>query len=335
MDFSSSNTELWQIIVQGGILCVLVLLGNVLRRKVPILRRSLLPTAVIGGFAGLLLKQTGLLPLDNVFLESVNYHMIAIGFIALGLRIPRREKGQRKTAAVRDGTRTGLFIVSNYLIQGVLGLLIMIALAATFMPGLFRAGGLLLPMGYGQGPGQANNIGSLYETQFGFTGGTTFGLGIATMGFLWACIGGIIFLNVLVRRGKYRRIEAPLHQDPSVEPVADDGEIPLVEAVDKFTIQIAMVIGIYLLTFLFSYGVVKLFDVIPGLAGAKKTIAPLIWGFNFLIGSSMAMGMRGVLSGLRKSGLMTRQYPNNYLLNRISGFAFDMMIVSSICAIDI
>jgi hypothetical protein len=33
------------------------------------------------------------------------------------------------------------------LIQGVLGLLIMIALAATFMPGLFRAGGLLLPMG--------------------------------------------------------------------------------------------------------------------------------------------------------------------------------------------
>jgi hypothetical protein len=63
------------------------------------------PDRVIGGFAGLLLKQTGLLPLDNVFLESVNYHMIAIGFIALGLRIPRREKGQPKTAAVRDGTR--------------------------------------------------------------------------------------------------------------------------------------------------------------------------------------------------------------------------------------
>ncbi len=335
MDFSSANKDLWQIIVQGGILCVLLLFGNVLRRKVTWLKRSLLPTAVIGGFVGLLLKQFDILPFDNVFLESVNYHMIAIGFIALGLRIPRTSKDQRKSTAFRDGSKTGLFIVSNYLIQGVLGLVIMISLAATVLPGLFRAGGLLLPMGYGQGPGQANNIGSMYETQFGFTGGTTFGLAIATMGFLWACIGGIIFLNVLVRKGKFKWVQADLHHDPTAEPVADDGEIPLVEAVDKFTIQIAMVVGIYLLTFLFSYGVVSLFDVIPGLAGAKKTIAPLIWGFNFLIGSSMALGMRGVFAGLRKSGLMTRQYPNNYLLNRISGFAFDMMIVASICAIDI
>ena len=334
MDFSAANTDLWKIITQGGLLCVLLLVGNVLRRKIPILSKSLLPTAVIGGFVGLLLRQLGWFPLDNTFLESVNYHMIAIGFIALGLRIPRRAKGQRKTAAVRDGTKTGLFIVSNYLIQGVLGLVIMIVLAATVMPGLFRAAGLLLPMGFGQGPGQANNIGTLYETQYGFTGGTTFGLAIATMGFLFASIGGIIYLNWMIRHGKFRMTVASEHHDPSAEPVADDGEIPLVEAVDKFTIQMSMVLGVYLLTFLFSWGLVSLFDVF-GLEGAKKTIAPLIWGFNFLIGSSMALGMRGIFSGLRKSGLMTRQYPNNYLLNRISGFAFDLMIVASICAIDI
>ena len=95
MDFSAANTDLWKIITQGGLLCVLLLIGNVLRRKIPVLGKSLLPTAVIGGFVGLLLRQIGWFPLDNTFLESVNYHMIAIGFIALGLRIPRRAKGHR------------------------------------------------------------------------------------------------------------------------------------------------------------------------------------------------------------------------------------------------
>ncbi|HEY5466954.1 MAG TPA: sodium:glutamate symporter, partial [Clostridia bacterium] len=218
---------------------------------------------------------------------------------------------------------------------GVLGLVIMIALAATIMPGLFRAGGLLLPMGYGQGPGQANNIGSLYEYTYGFVGGTSFGLGIATLGLLWACIGGIIYLNILVRKGKLtmKKVDSP--HDISAESVADEGEIPLVEAVDKFTIQIALVAFVYLLCYLLSMGMIALLGLFPGLAGLQKTIAPLIWGFNFIIGSSLALALRGVFAGLRKSGLMTRQYPNNYLLNRISGFAFDLMIVASISAINI
>jgi glutamate:Na+ symporter, ESS family len=50
MDFSASNTSLWDMIIQVGILGVVMLLGNMLRRKIPILGKSLLPTSVIGGF---------------------------------------------------------------------------------------------------------------------------------------------------------------------------------------------------------------------------------------------------------------------------------------------
>jgi ESS family glutamate:Na+ symporter len=119
------------------------------------------------------------------------------------------------------------------------------------------------------------------------------------------------------------------------EPVADPGEIPLTEAVDKFTIQIALVGLVYLVTYLLSSGVTSLFDANPALAGARKSIVPLIWGFNFLIGSSLALGLRGIFAGLRRGKLMNRRYTNNYLLNRISGSAFDIMIFTSICAIDI
>jgi Na+/glutamate symporter len=65
---------------------------------------------------------------------------------------------------------------------------------------LFKAAGILLPMGYGQGPGQANNVGGTYETM-GFLGGRSFGLSLAASGYLVACIVGVIALNVLIRRG--------------------------------------------------------------------------------------------------------------------------------------
>ena len=68
------------------------------------------------------------------------------------------------------------------------------------MPGMFRAAGLLLPMGFGQGPGQANNIGASYQT-LGFEGGHSFGLAIAAAGYLVACLIGVIILNVLRKKG--------------------------------------------------------------------------------------------------------------------------------------
>ncbi|NCC76503.1 MAG: sodium:glutamate symporter, partial [Clostridia bacterium] len=335
MDFSADNPVIWDGVIQFGWICLILLVGNLVRRKIRWFRQALLPTSVIAGFLGLLLVQTGLLRFDQGFLNGITYHTIAIGFIALGLRIPRRKDVKRHGATSHDGTKTGMLIVSNYLIQGVLGLVTMIVLAHTFLPGTFEAAGLLLPMGYGQGPGQANNIGSVYENIWGFTGGQSFGLALATAGFLWASIGGIFYLNILQRQNKLPAQVAASPKEQGCDIFEDPDEIPLTEAVDRLTIQIALVMSIYLLTFLISLGVVSLFDLSPALAGAKKTISPLIWGFNFLIGSSLALGIRGSLQRLRQIGWMTRQYPNSYLLNRISGFAFDLMITASIISIQI
>lgn len=335
MDFSADNHAIWDGVVQFGWICLILLSGNVLRRKIKWLRNALLPTSVIAGFIGLLLVQNNVLTFSTSLLDGITYHTIAIGFIALGLRIPRLKEAKAHEGPSHDGTKTGMLIVSNYLIQGVLGLLIMIALAATFLPDTFRAAGLLLPMGYGQGPGQANNIGSVYENTWGFAGGQSFGLAIATAGFIWAAIGGIFYMNVMNRRNKLKPDAMGTQWDDAVETLEDPDEIPLSEAVDRLTIQVSLVMLIYLMTFLISLGIVSLFDLTPALAGAKKTISPLIWGFNFLIGSSLALASRGIFQKLRKIGWMTRQYPNNYLLNRISGFAFDLMITASIISIRI
>ena len=61
MDFSAANTELWNPIIQMGIISGLVLFANLLKRKVPFIRNSLIPTAVLAGFILLILKRKWLI----------------------------------------------------------------------------------------------------------------------------------------------------------------------------------------------------------------------------------------------------------------------------------
>ena len=328
MDYSAANHALWNIIIQFGLIAGAVLFANFLRQKVPFIRKSLMPIAVLAGFLLLALKYTGLISIDGALFEMLVYHGIALGFIAMSLRVPVRE------AAGGDltGLKSGAVIVSTYLIQGVFGLMITLLLSYTLMPGMFKAAGLLLPMGYGQGPGQANNVGSSYEA-LGFAGGRSFGLSIAAAGYLVACVVGVVILNLLARKNKIpsARQTAPEHFPPDYFQSVD--EIPISDSIDKLSVQICMVLLVYLATYLAARGLTAgIAALSPSLAGTVNT---LIWGFNFIIGSALAILLRVLLENGKKRGLIRRQYQNNYLLNRISGFFFDIMIVAGSASINL
>lgn len=335
-DFTSPDS--WQSIYYFGIIAVLLLLGNTLRRKVPFLRRSLLPSAVIAGFLGLLIKEFIYAPLAdpsdvlalNQFFSLITYHAIALGFIALGLKVSEKARYQLKRG---QSFFSGLLIVSTYLIQGLVGLSITLGLSYTFMPDLFRSSGILFPMGFGQGPGQALNIGTVYETSYGFAGGASFGLAIASFGFLWAAVFGVIYLNYLAKKGHVKRTETAVDTFNSPQLNSSPDEIPLAESIDKFTIQVIIVLFVYLITYGAIRGTTNWLN--GGVLGdfGINTVGPLLWGFNFIIGMLFALLLKNIFMLLRKNKVMTRQYPNNFLLNRISGFTFDVMIVASIAAI--
>lgn len=327
MDTSAANVQLWNVILQFGILSVALLVANSLRRKIPIIEKSLMPISVLAGFLLLILRSTGLLRLDLGMLEMMTYHGIAIGFIAMGLRIP--QKGETDTADNLIAVRSGALIVSTYLVQALVGFAIVILLTNTFMPDLFQGAGILLPMGYGQGPGQANNVGTTYES-LGFTGGRSFALAIAAAGYLCACIVGVIYLSILGKRR--RKANAPVN-DPNVDVFQDKNEIPISDSVDRFTVQLAMVFGVYLLTYLATWGITSgLAAISPALS---NSVSSILWGFNFIVGSAFAMLVRTLMKKARDHRIITRQYQNNYLLNRISGYAFDIMIVAGIASIEI
>ncbi len=329
MDYSAANLQLWNVIIQLGAIAAAILLANLLRQRVPFIRGTLMPIAVLGGFLLLGARYAGIVQVDVRFMEILVYHGIALGFIAMSLRVPEsREAADGELTSLKSGA----VIVSSYLVQGISGLLITLCLAYTVMPGLFKAAGLLLPMGFGQGPGQANNVGSTYES-LGFAGGRSFGLAVAAAGYLVACIVGVVILNILARKGKIGKTHAAAVEQPTVDFFQSENEIPVSDSIDKLSVQIAMVLLVYLATYLSTRGLTA------GIAALSHSLAAtvnsLLWGFNFIIGSALAILLRILLEKSKKAGLIRRQYQNNYLLNRISGFFFDMMIVAGIGSINV
>ena len=328
MDYSAANTALWNIVIQLGLIAAAILLANYLRARFSFVKKSMMPIAVLGGFLLLLAKYTGIVNIDGELMEMLVYHGIALGFIAMSLRVPDKSNDGKGDLT---GLKSGAIIVSTYLVQGLTGLIITLFLGYTFMPGLFKAAGLLLPMGYGQGPGQANNVGSTYEA-LGFAGGRSFGLSIAAAGYLVACVVGVILLNILVRKGKVHA-SGETEQRCDISFFQDKDELPVSDSIDKLSVQIAMVLLVYLVTYLCAWGLTSGIAALS--AGLAKTLNTLIWGFNFIFGSALAILLRVLLEAGKKKGLIKRQYQNNYLLNRISGFFFDIMIVAGIASINV
>ena len=328
MDYSAANASLWNIIIQLGLIAGAILAANALRTKVRAIRQAMMPVAVMAGFLLLILKYVGIVHIDAEIMEILVYHGIALGFIAMSLRVPDKTANRKDRAALKSGA----IIVSTYMVQALTGLAISMLLGFTLMPGLFKAAGILLPMGYGQGPGQANNVGTSYQN-LGFAGGRSFGLAIAAAGYLCACIVGVILLNVLARRGSVSGKKKENDDHLEVDFFQAKNELPVSDSIDRLSVQLAMVLVTYAVTFFATWGLTSGLSAIS--EGLGKTLNTLLWGFNFIIGSAIAILLRALLEKGRRAGIIVRQYQNNYLLNRISGFFFDIMIVAGISSINI
>ena len=326
----------WDFNVWGGInligvLLISLIIANALKRVIRPLQASLIPTSVLGGL--LLLIAAGIFKLitkrtlfESAFfggngttnLEIITYHMLALGFIATTFKSAGGKLTKKRTGEIFN---TGVTTVSTYLLQGIFGMVISIA-AALIIPGFFKAAGILLPFGYGQGTGQALNYGGIFENEYSFDGGKSFGLSIAALGFLSASIGGVVYLSWLKRKGK---ITTVIGGEKAVlsEQIQGENEIPMQESIDKMTIQVALVVLAYLFAYLLMFGLGKL---LPGMKS-------VIFGFNFLLGVLSASLIKLILKLLTKIKLVKREYVNNFLMTRTSNFFFDIMVVAGIAAI--
>lgn len=314
------------------LLCSL-LAASLIKKKFKILEESLIPTSVLAGSILLIMSAvyklcTGLHMFQSNFyggnganvLEIITYHALALGFIASTFTDSKNTLGKERQAEIFN---TGLTTVSSYMIQAIGGMGFTMLLAK-FLKDVFPVSGVLLCFGFGQGTGQAMNYGNIYETQYGFIGGKSFGLTIAAFGFICASFGGVFYLNYLKKTGKAAII---IKRNATVRTAknADDDKVPVFESMDTLSVQLAFVMGAYLLTYLCM---LLLGTLLPGLKA-------VIYGFNFLLGVLAATVTKSLVYKLYDKKKLKKKYMNTFLMTRIRNFFFDLMVVAGIAAIQI
>ena len=325
------DSEVWGWMILMAVLLGSLLVGNIFKKIIPYLQQSLIPTSVLGGAILLIVAAiykaiTGEVMFDSVAfggngtanLEIITYHSLALGFIASSFKTTGSKLTKQRSSEILN---TGVTTVATYLLQGIVGMGITM-IAALIISGFFPAAGILLPFGYGQGTGQALNYGNIFETEFGFMGGRTFGLTIAALGFLSAAIGGVIHLQIMKRSGKLVKSN---RRDGSTQTdkVESYFEIPMQESMDKMTVQIALILVAYMMAYLLMFALGSL---LPGMRS-------VIYGFNFLLGVLTATLLKITMNFLRRKHIIRRKYTNNFLMTRTSNFFFDLMVVAGVAAI--
>ena len=327
-DFSLANYgPVWSFMVQLGLLLLFLLVGNILRRTIPLFRKCLIPSALLGGglllVVDLLLKPLGIYLVDNRVMQVITYHCLALGFAAMGLKTEKATMKTAKCQVMEFGALQG----GCYMLQAFVGLgitIVLFLLTRHSEAVISYISGLILPLAYGQGPGNALtwdvNFTNMPVTQF--AGNGSFGLSLASIGFVVASIFGVMHINISRRRGTLHIRKASSAEQ---EVYAEENEIPDNESVDKFTIQMGFVAVVYALSF----------GIMCGLGALSDFTNSIAWGFNFLWAALAAMLVKFVVKLLRKKQFMHRVYINNYQMDRISGFAFDLMIVAGVAAIEI
>ena len=328
----------WPLVLQFLYIALFIGIAFILKLNFKFLRKHLIPTSMIaGGLAFLFGKEafgalTGAIfgtavyvPFDQTVLFTSVTHLMSIGFIALALK-------DRVGGNNRDVFRSGFGIVNTYLWQAIVGFGVTLFLAKTFFPQISAIFGLLLPLSFAQGPGQATSIGSQWNASGVVPGGANIGAMLATIGFLWAIIAGIIMMNILVKKRKFK-IDGDVEHVESIDsdkPVAHTSSIPKTAFIDDFTIQIILLACVYLLT----YGVVEgLVYILQPLGTFGETLGGLFRGFMFLFGTLIAVGVKSIFKRLRGKGIMKVNYVDNYLMQKISAVCFDFMITASIAAL--
>jgi len=194
----------WTVFVDFSIMAALLIVGQVLRSKVKLFQRLLLPAALMGGFIGLALGPNGLkvLPLSS---SLGTYASILIVLIFAAMPIGDKPTKQQLSSAAVGGMFTNVTGIA--LAQYGFGLafsLYVLNLIWKLHPGF----GLMLATGFYGGHGTAAAVGSMYKN-LGWNDALGLGMTSATVGIVGGIIGGMAIINWGTRRGYTHYVTSP------------------------------------------------------------------------------------------------------------------------------
>jgi ESS family glutamate:Na+ symporter len=313
------------MLVFGG-LASMLLIGVLLRARVPFFQRFLFPSCLIGGVIGLILVNFRVIKIAVSDLEIFAYHFFNISFISVGLTHgnDQKDSSPRGKAFIKGPAWMALVQGSCFGLQAAVGGLLVILFGVLGME-LFPTFGFLAPLGFEEGPGQALSVGKVWEG-FGFEQAATIGLTFAAIGYLFAFFVGVPIVNRGIRNGQATYAAKALPRDfltgiiPRDKQTETAGTLTLHPGnVDSMAFQAALVGLVYLLT----YGFVKYTGLLLPPDAAK-----IMWGFFFVFGLLFAICVRMLIQKFGAGHLI-----DSGIQRRITGWSIDFLIVATVMAI--
>jgi len=311
-----------------GFLSIMLLIGIVLRAKAPFIQKFLFPSCLIGGVVGMILVNSGIVPIAVSDLELFAYHIFNISFISVGLTSGDNNSSdkKKKREALKGPLWMGLIQGIVFPLQAVIGGLFVMLFGFLGIK-LFTTFGFLVPLGFNEGPGQALSFGKVWEGM-GFEHGSTIGLTFAAIGFFFAFFVGVPIANWGIRKGLATNAPKELPKEvltgviPKGQKYETAGELTLhASNVDTIAFQAALVGLCYIITYL-------LVSFIGSLLGPGE--ARMVWGFFFFFGLMVAFVVKQVMKKADVDHLV-----DTGVQKRITGWSIDFLLVATLAAIQL
>lgn len=304
----------YSLLIDVGWISLLMVVGNVLRRRIPFFQTLLIPSPITAGLLGLVLgpEVLGLIGFSD-HIGTYTSLLIAVVFASMAYSM-------NLTPSVRTGAKT-MWSYSTGMFVGQWGVFILLGIFV-FKPiwGVEDWFGMMLPVGFVGGFGTAAAVGSSVEAA-GADAASSLGFTSATVGTLAAVVGGIIFANWGIRTKRAAAMPEKLPWELRSGYIDDVQQRPSIgrATTNPSALEpVALHVGVIAFTVMVAYLVNK------GISHLFPTVSIPLFAMSFVVGLLGKLALRIV--GKPK-------YLDADTINSVSGAATDYLIAFGIASI--
>ncbi len=320
------------IVLSFASLCILLVIGKVLRVKVKLLQKLYLPAAVIGGVIGLIIIQsTGDFLPEGVTAgwNKLPGFLINIIFacLFLGIKIPKLSSIWKLSG---PQLAYGQIVAWGQYVVGI-GISLLIIAPLFKLPKYF---GVIIPIGFEGGHGTAAGLAEVFK-QYNWANGTDYALTSATLGIVSAIVVGTWLINWAVRRGHVQKLKKDENfsesnivgiYDPEEQPSAGKQTV-FSGSIDTLALHIAVVGIAIFIGYLLKLGLIGIESLSPAMQKNGILSAFPLFPLSMIGGLIVQLFISKVL---KKDKILDRD-----ILQRVSGTSLDFLIVSAIAMINL
>lgn len=309
---------------------VFLLVGMVLRAKVPFFRKHLIPACILGGVVGFAANSFGLFSwfgfgVQAKSFHAIIYHLFNLTWIFLGLQKPADNRNTGPTAVRRQFWTVGvmLSITSLCLVAVTLGGLVLQSMGNSTPASM----GILTVLGFANGPGQALTIAAIWENAVEtLAGAKSFALAASSTGYLVSVILGIPILSYLAKRRNIPCVVSPTNAEQAGIYSAGAGPLSGRQTTHPTSLDtMSFHVGLGFVLYMVVLAIYSLLDgILP--PGFMKTA----WGLFFVISMGVGIAARKILSTMGVDFVCCRD-----MMTRLNGFLVDFLACATFISIQI